>query len=454
MGVSRSGFWCAVAIGLLASTAAAQTSGDGVTIEGAALLKVPPNVGEVAVAKTPPKVYVRIFKDLPEDGKGTLWSSWGDGCMASNGKYYTAIGDHLDIYGGTGRSRLYEFDPAAKALRMVVNTRDVIPDTKLAGGKVHARVAEAADGWLYYATYWGKVPKQADWDAGFQGSALLRFDPRSGKAECLGVPVPGQGLPTSCLDAKRSILYFYAVYSGDLVAYDIAARRLAYRGGGDIQAGDRNIILDANGNVYFGTKDGRLARYSPDAGKVMVTKAVLPGAGNQAGSAEAVDEGAKSKDPKPRGPTLRASTRPSRSGLVYGMTHAGRMFALDPKQESIRDLGPNFGAGDYTAAVVLSPEEKYLYYAPGSHGSDVRHGAAVVQYEIATGRRKVLAFLLAPLRERLAWTLGGSFNLKITPDGAALVGTFNGAPYEPGARKESTFGRPAIVMLEIPASER
>jgi len=451
--------WLGVALGmaLLGPVAAGQTSDEGVTLSGDAFLKVPAGVGEVAVAKTPPTVYVRLFKDLPDGGKGTLWSGWGDGCLASNGKYYTAIGDHLDIHGGTGQSRLYEFDPAAKSLKMVVNTREVIPDAKLAGGKVHARLEEAADGWLYYASYWGKVPKDADWDAGFRGSALLRFDPRTGKAECLGVPVPKQGLPTSRMDAKRGVIYFLAVYSGDLVVYDIAARQVKYRASGDVQEGNRNIILDADGNAYFSTKDGTLARYRPDTRDVEATKAKLPASAREPPPS---DEGASSgkarssRETKKGVPTLRSSTVPARSGIVYGMTHAGMMFAFDPKAETIRDLGPNFGTGDYTAVVLLSPDEKYLYYAPGSHGSDVRHGAALVQFEIATGRRKVLAFLLPPIRERLKYTLGGTFNLKITADGGTLIGTFNGAPYDPAARKEVAFGQPALLVIEIPKSER
>jgi hypothetical protein len=186
----------------------------------------------------------------------------------------------------------------------------------------------------------------------------------------------------------------------------------------------------------------------------LVTGARLPTAHGGPGAAEAGKEEGRAADAKARAGILRAATGPSRGGIVYGMTQAGIMFAFDPRLESVKDLGPNVAAGDYTAVVVLSPDEKYLYYAPGSHGSDVKHGAPIVQYEIATGRRKTLAFLLAPLRERLKYTLGGTFNLGITPDGAALLGTFNGAPYDPAARKEATFGQPCLLRIGIPKSER
>jgi hypothetical protein len=132
------------------------------------------------------------------------------------------------------------------------------------------------------------------------------------------------------------------------------------------------------------------------------------------------------------------------------MTAAGRLFAFDAKSQAVKDLGPNILQGDYTAVMALSPDDKYLYYAPGAHGSGGKHGAAVVQYEIATGRRKALAFLQQPLRDELKWQIGGTYNLQLDSKGETLYCTFNGS--QPGAR--SAFGLPATVVIHIPASER
>ncbi|KPJ71301.1 MAG: hypothetical protein AMS14_09240 [Planctomycetes bacterium DG_20] len=419
------------------SVAVAESLADGVVLEGPALLEAPDGGPGLPVAREGPRVYVRAFAGLPDGGKGTLWSSWGDGRLASNGRYYLSIGNHLDLAAGRGESRVYEFDPAARTLRLVVNVRDIIADAKFAGGKIHGRIEEAADGSLYFATYWGKVPKEADWEAGFRGSALLRFDPATGKTMSLGVPVPGQGLPASLLDRERGILYFYAVYSGDIVAYDVAKREATYRGGGDIQAGSRAFMLDSAGNVYFSTGDGRLARYGRGTGKVVVTEARLPGGDANGGS------------------TLRAATRAASGGLIYGMTKTGATFAFDPKRETVTDLGPNAGEkGDYTAVMVLSPDERYIYYAPGAHGSGARLGVPIIQYEIAPKRRKVLAFLGPVLRERFRYNMGGTYNMQIASDGGTLLCTFNGAPVDPGEKRPKAFGLPSIVAIDIPKSER
>src|SRR5687767_11625080 len=208
--------------------------------------------GSGTVAKTAPLVEVAILKDLPEGEKGTLWSSWGDGCVAKNGRYYFGIGNHLDLAKGLGQSRVYEYDLATKALKLVVNVRDVIADPKIGAGKIHSRIDQGKDGWLYFATYWGKVPDDSDFAQGFAGSALMRFDPASGKTESLGIPAPGQGLPTSILDLQHMLFYAYAVKSGDLLVYDLQARSVKFRGGGDVQEGNRNIMLDREGNAYFG----------------------------------------------------------------------------------------------------------------------------------------------------------------------------------------------------------
>src|SRR5262249_14483347 len=125
-------------------------------------------------------------------------------------------------------------------------------------------------------------------------------------------------------------------------------------------------------------------------------------------------------------------------------------FAFDPKGPAVKDLGTNFINGDYTAVMVLSPDEKYLYYAPGAHGSGNQTGVPVVQYDLKSGQRKVLAFLRDPLKQQLKYDIGGTYNLQIEGSGERLFVTFNGQ--DPGRR--GYFGKPAVVVVHIPASER
>jgi hypothetical protein len=414
-----------------------EVSSKAVTVESPGFLKPPPGIDtkDFSIARTPPVVDVCFFADLKDRGKGTLWSSWGDGCVARSGKYYTSVGDHLGI---DANSYVYEYDPMTRVLRRVVDVlRAIMHMLGLYGhGKIHAGIHEAADGTLYFATYWGK-PKEVEkaFTKGFEGSLLLRYDPKTGKTVNLGAIAPKQGLPASYFDARRQLVYFHAVYEGDITVFDLAGGKVKFHGGRDVSEARRTFFGDSQGRTYFSGADDALHYYDPDKNQLAKTLAKLPSS-----------PGAK------KGDTLRAAAqRPAKNGVCYGMTAAGRLFAFDPAGQTVKDLGPNIQTGDYSAVMAISPDDKYLYYAPGAHGSGgKKHGAAVVQYEIATGRRKVLAFLQQPLLERLKWQIGGTYNLQIDPKGETLYCTFNGAA--PGNR--SSFGQPAVVVIHIPASER
>ena len=412
----------------------------GVTLQTPDFLTPPDGFDgkDTAIAKVAPKVDVTFFAGLTDRGKGTLWSSWGDGCLASNGKYYTSVGDHL---GADASSYVYEYEPERRVLRRVVDVLRAIGHMLgLYGhGKIHSGIHQAADGKLYFTTYWGKQREiEKAFEKGYRGSLLLCYDPATGKAENLGAIVPKQGLPASYFDPATQLLHFHAVYGGDVAVYDVKARTLKFRGGADVSAANRTFLGDGTGRVYFSGKDG-LHAYDPMKNALVRTGWQLP----------ATPDGKK-------GDTLRAAvTRPTKAGIVYGMTAAGRLFALDTKAPAdapsvVTDLGPNYGVGNYTAVMVMSPDEKYLYYAPGAHGSGNRHGSPVVQYDIASGRRKVLAFLAPPLLKAHQYQVGGTYNLQIDPAGERLYFTFNGAPA--GAR--SMFGKPSVMVVHVPREER
>lgn len=405
-----------------------------VTFAGAELLTPPAGV-DATVARTAPAVELLMFENLPA-AKQTLWSSWGDGLVASNGKYYTAIGDHRGI---DATARLYEVDPAKKSMRLVV---DVARDTgQPAGayghGKIHAALHEF-EGAVWFSTYWGKH-RELDFSGDYQGSILLRLDLATLKVENLGAIAPKRGLPASIFDAGRGLVYWHAVLEelDELLVYDLRARRVVFQGGGDLLQGKRAFMRDATGRVWLSTKEGGLAFYDPTTNRLERTEVMLPD-----------QEGGR------RGAELRAAARPAASGLIHGMTGAGRLFSFHPEKREVKDLGPNFGEGDYTAVMALSPDDRFLYFVPGAHGSSSRSGTPIVQVDVATGARKVLAFLHEPVRQKLRYTLGGTYNLQIDPSGGRLFITFNGAPLVEEARKPETFGAPCVAIVDIPKEER
>jgi len=406
------------------------TQKDKIVLDSKDLVTTPPGVkGSFVVSATPPAVDVYLFSGLADGDKTTLWSSWGNGCIASNGKYYLAIGDHR---GYDGDSYVYEYDPIKGTLEKVVDVAVAIGQKKgdYGHGKIHAPIYEYQNA-LYFATYWGKgkLVEEA-LKKGYKGSLLFRFDLKTRKLENLGSIAPGFGIPDSVLDPARGLLYFYAADKGDVLAYDLKQRAVKWRGGSELTAVFRSFMLARDGKLYFTDAKGKISYFDPDKNTAIQTSLLLPGKEN----------------------TLRAASAASSDGRIFGMTREGRLFEFNPVKQTVKDLGPNFLEGDYTAVMALSPDQKYIYYAPGAHGSAARSGTPVVQYAIGSGVRKVIAFLHNPLLTK-GYYLGGSYNLQIDPRGEVLYCVFNGS-HVTAAEKQNAFGLPALVVIKIPASER
>src|SRR6185436_13987818 len=136
---------------------------DGVvTLDAEEFLRVPPSVGALQsgkdiaafdVARTAPRVELAFHDQLgPDAASRRLWSSWGDICVASDGRVYCAIGDHGNDAGGDARCFLYRWDPATKRLSQIVDMNRVVPPRtgQPAWSKVHAKIDEGPDGKILF----------------------------------------------------------------------------------------------------------------------------------------------------------------------------------------------------------------------------------------------------------------------------------------------------------------
>lgn len=144
------------------------------------------------VATTIPTV---DFVPIPHpNGLGNPWSQWGAACFASDGRFYLGIGNHL-TYNGNGF--LYEYDPIAGRLACIgdVQTITHYPTNSWGHGKLHARLTDGEDGYLYVTTYRGS-PTNIKIDDYYKGSVLLRIPLRymlagraiAGDANANGLP--------------------------------------------------------------------------------------------------------------------------------------------------------------------------------------------------------------------------------------------------------------------------
>lgn len=435
-----------------------------VTLRGDEFLKVPESVSKemdkpgfapFVVAKEAPAVDVAYHTKLPDAAlNGTGWSSWGDIVVARDGKVYCGLGDHGEDVKGKGHVFIYQWDPEAKALTQVLdpNTLPARSAGDVTFSKVHAGLQEAKDGRILIITTLndGGTAGQVTWSANVPGSPILAYDPSTKKAELL-TALDKRCSATTLMDHAHNLLYLCLEGNEDkdnrgsaLAAFDPESKKLVYRSPDAVVAANRNIAMDREGAVYFNGKGGELWRYDPQAKAIAGTGMVLPNEGG-----------------KPEGQaTMRSSTAQGKDGWVYGSTMGpggGKLFRFNPQAKKVEMLGNDFGHGEYTTVSVLSPDEKYVYYLPGAHNGAMNIGTPVVQYNVATGQRKVLAFLRPYFEKQFGYVPAGSYGVKLSADGSTLYANLNGHTRDdlrPEKMTASGFGHSSFVAIHIPESER
>lgn len=395
----------------------------------------------VAIAKTAPTVDFLYFPR--QDYEGKPWSNWGDS-LAINGKYYASIGDHYSQLSSKGDPNLignafvYEYDPEKKTFRELVEVRKLLnmPEGHYVPAKIHGRLDMDDEGWLYFSTHRGSTTVTVD-KFHYQGDWIIRVRPADGKAEVLACgPVPKHCIPNSVLDPKRKIFYG-GTAAGDkadggvrFFAYDVNKRKTIFDGPDG--PARYMIFAKSTGKIYYtpGKEDmvGQLVRFDPD---------------------------------KPGPPTpinaelgLRSATQETPQGIVYTVSKGGRageslLFAFDTKTEKATELGPaQVGSMSYITTIDADPTGRYLYYIPGAHGGSERDGSAVVQFDVKTKTRKVIAFLHPYYQEKYGVTLAGTFSSAVDPDGSKLYINWN------ANRGGKSWDCCALTVIHIPESER
>jgi hypothetical protein len=422
---------------------------DVVTDTPAEVLKPPAKLpAGVSVAKTPPTIDFLFYPG--QTYPGNPWSNWGDS-LAIGGKYYASIGDHLSLRRGadpkySGNCFLYEYDPASKRTRQLVDVKRLLnlPAGHYTPGKIHGRIDQGSDGWLYFATYRGGFSTTGEFR--YRGDWILRCDPRSGKSEIVAHgPVPFHGIQTSILDAKRMIFYG-GTRAGSVnprgdnrgpndelfFAYDLRARKLLYSGPKQ-HCWPWPLLASSTGRAYYvrGTgKDRVLMRFDPERPREPVAL-----------KAPVEFEG--------------ASTDETRQGFIYTASfdrenRQDALWSFNTRTEEVRRLGPaRVGETPRLIATLdVDPSGRFLYYTPGAHGRSEEDGTPIVQFDVQTGRKKVIAFLHPFYQKQYGCTLRGTYSSAVDPKGDKLYVTWN------ASRGSKVWDSCALTVIHIPPSER
>jgi hypothetical protein len=405
------------------------------TVTSEDFLKAPATIDkDVVIAKAVPTVDFIYYPC--QTYKAKIWSNWGDG-LAVNGKYYSSVGDHD---APKGNAFVYEYDPAKKALRLLTDIASLLGNLLYLPGKIHGRLDMGKDGWLYFSTHRGGTTVTTD-KYEYKGDWIIKCDPKSGKAEIVAHgPVPKHCIPNSVLDPERMIFYGgTAPGSGKddvngvmFFSYDVVNKKLLYS---SPDGPPRYMILaNSTGRVYFVPKTdgdvGTMMRYDP-----------------------AKPSDAPIKLDAKLG--LRSATQETKDGMVYtcskgsAKTAPTTLFSFNTKTEEAKEIGPAaVGTQQYTTSIDVDPTGRYLYYVPGAHGHSENDGSAVVQYDVKTKTRKVIAFLSPYFQDKIGAIPTGTFSTAIDPAGDKLYITWN------VKRGTAAWDCCALTVIHIPESER
>ncbi len=397
-----------------------------VTETDASFLKPGPNLRDgVEIAKTAPIVDFAFYPE--QNYPGNPWSHRSDGIVVGD-RFFSSSNDHL---APRGTAHLWEYEAREKKFRLLCDTTRFLesvkafpPDMNYRPGEMQSRIDLGSDGWLYYATDRGSPTVTHDAN-GYRGEWILRTHPKTLETQVVATfPIAKHTIPASVLDPKRMIFY-----GGTAPGKDAANQKIQFFA---FDVKTRKMLKVADDGPY------RTLIFSPSTGKVFWHGKVYDPDTNEITASNV--------------PDVRSASPESPQGIVYGTSaRSADLWAFNVKTGILKQLGSGaVGRQEYISSIEVDPTGRYLYYVPGAHGGAAGDGTPIVQYDLHTGKRKVLAFLHNHFWEKYGYALDGSFGNALDEKGERLFISWD------GWRKGQPRGweSAAITVVHIPPSER
>lgn len=406
-----------------ATAAATSTAADTCPEVDAVAPSGPSARAVVAQDATDDSVRVEMLRYPRPDGPGNPWSHWGQGLVTPDGRFFSAIGNHL---GADGNSYVFVHDPETQTTTRFADLLSLADDPSWGYGKVHGQIVPGDCGEAFLSTYWG-TRDELEYSASYRGDLLVRLDTTTLDLESLGTVVEERGTPS--LAGGDGIVFGEAVDpypardlgrdQGTFFAYDTASGTLVHRSDSPAHLGFRNVLVAADGTAYVAGEDGALLAFRAGSDELQQHPERLPGGG-----------------------TLRASTAPVQDGTVFGVTGAPYHFFAMAADGSITDLGP---APGYTTSMAAEPDGSRFYFVPGAHGRLPELGSPVVAFDTATGEQSTLARLDDLAGSSLGLHTSGSYSVVLDADRRRLHVMLNAGP-----ASDSRWGEVVLATVHLP----
>lgn len=209
-----------------------------------------------------PYVQAKAYHILPETTNQE--SGYFSLCEGLNGRMYVGSAKYGE------NAFLVELDPATGAQRVVINVNKVCGLTAkgyAAQAKIHTRNDVGPSGTIYVGSKQGYRFEKTD-TSEYPGGYVMTYDPRTGKAENLGMPYPGQGVIDVVADEERGLIYVVTCEDQHWMVLDRKSGQ--YTEIGPMLVSYATTLVASDGRAYAITKDYDLAAYDPASGKVEV----------------------------------------------------------------------------------------------------------------------------------------------------------------------------------------
>ncbi|MGA2976802.1 MAG: hypothetical protein ABSF77_15965 [Spirochaetia bacterium] len=441
------------------------------------------HLGEkLVLAKAPPLVE---FGSIPYDYRyfpeerirpdNANWSSWSQGTYDTESKrFFGAIGDH-----GCKNAHLHlvEYDTEKKKIKALPEVNRILGRKcgQFGDGKIHGFPDMYQPFYhdtphIWFCTYWCRYPEplEQDYATGYRGGHILSYNPLTEEFYDYGVPVERSSWPLHRLDRKRGLLYGLGMFT-EFLCWDMNSLEPRWAGylppcgresdpfaiAPGMKWFNRCLLVDEHtGFVYSNnllSKNLNLIRYNPHTNRF--TELDVP--------------------MNPLTP-LRSHTRERDSnGLFWGMSLKGDIYSFQPDTLKLEVHGRPWPLEDcFSVTIDSSPGGRYLYFGIAAHGRGYPYGTPILQYDKATKKCKILAFLFPYYYEKYGYIAGGTYSFKLNDSGDKLFSIWNGdftdadvlfekyEAYDPVASNWSlphphdAFGHCAVTVINIPASER
>lgn len=273
----------------------------GAVVAGLVCLTQVPAEESVPATHVPPQglkyLWAKAYHVPPETT--TEESGYFSLCEGKDGKIYIGTAAY-------GRNAyLVGFDPSTEKMSVVVDAHKVAglplePTGYAAQSKIHTRNFVGPSGTIYFGTKQGyptAEEKKTGKIATYRGGFVMSYDPATGSATNLGMPMPlgdprlpadaktfgaitdaeGEGVIDVAADEARGLIYAITCEHEFWMLHDAKAPERGWRLLGPILDGQPNTLIDGHGRATALTKDGRVARYDPGTDKVTVDPFFLDG---------------------------------------------------------------------------------------------------------------------------------------------------------------------------------